>query len=217
MSNVLIVSAHPNQQSFNHALAAQANSLLTDNHWTVKQSDLYQMEFNALMGPNDINGDTEHGSLTAMQLEGLTAQRFSQDIELEQNKLRDADLIILQFPLWWGSYPAILKGWIERVCSYGFAYGSDKQLRGKKVLLSVTTGGAANRHEEQYYSDKLNMMANEVFGYMAMTVIPPLISHGPASANDEQRKGLLTQHKAYITELALSISADNREDFGLPV
>ena len=46
------------------------------------------------------------------------------DIAREQDKLRWADTVILQFPLWWFSMPAILKGWIERVYAYGFAYRS---------------------------------------------------------------------------------------------
>ena len=41
----------------------------------------------------------------------------------EQDKLRWADALILQFPLWWFTMPAILKGWVERVYAYGFAYG----------------------------------------------------------------------------------------------
>src|SRR3546814_1822066 len=49
--------------------------------------------------------------------------RQSRDIALEQEKLLWADALILQFPLWWFSMPAILKGCVERVYAYGFAYG----------------------------------------------------------------------------------------------
>src|SRR3546814_19564364 len=49
--------------------------------------------------------------------------RQSRDIALEQEKLLWADALILQFPLWWFSMPAILKGWLERVYASGFAYG----------------------------------------------------------------------------------------------
>src|SRR3546814_6853893 len=45
------------------------------------------------------------------------------DIAREQDKLLWADAVILQFPMWWFSMPAILKGWVERVYAYGFAYG----------------------------------------------------------------------------------------------
>src|SRR3546814_18384746 len=80
--------------------------------------------------------------------------RQSRDIALEQEKLLWADALILQFPLWWFSMPAILKGWVERVYAYGFAYGvgehSDTRwggcygegaMAGKRGILIVTAGG----------------------------------------------------------------------------
>ena len=47
----------------------------------------------------------------------------TQDVEDEQAKLRQADAIVFQFPIWWFSFPAILKGWVDRVFAYGLAYG----------------------------------------------------------------------------------------------
>ena len=44
------------------------------------------------------------------------------EIHAEQQKLLDADLIVLQFPLWWYNLPAILKGWIDRVFTSGFGF-----------------------------------------------------------------------------------------------
>lgn len=62
--------------------------------------------------------------------------------------LRAADLLILQFPLWWFAAPAILKGWLDRVLVYGPMYNSRLRhehgaMRGKRALLSVTTGSSA--------------------------------------------------------------------------
>jgi putative NADPH-quinone reductase len=51
-----------------------------------------------------------------------------------------ADLIIMQFPLWWYSIPAVLKGFNDRFFSMGWAYGGGQALIGKKVLVSMTTG-----------------------------------------------------------------------------
>lgn len=47
----------------------------------------------------------------------------SDDVAKEQQELLWADSVILQFPLWWYSMPAIRKGWVDRVYAYGFAYG----------------------------------------------------------------------------------------------
>jgi multimeric flavodoxin WrbA len=74
-------------------------------------------------------------------------------------KILAADAVILQFPLWWFGMPAILKGWIDRVYAYGFAYGykgvgnrfryGDGALKGKRAMLSVMCGGP-----EQDYSPR---------------------------------------------------------------
>lgn len=71
----------------------------------------------------------------------------------EQHKLLAADAVVFQFPLWWFGFPAILKGWVDRVFAYGFAYGyrgagnryryGDGALAGKRAMLSVTVGGPA--------------------------------------------------------------------------
>ncbi|WP_216360153.1 NAD(P)H-dependent oxidoreductase [Sphingobium yanoikuyae] len=78
----------------------------------------------------------------------------TEDVVAEQDKLLWADALILTFPLWWFSMPAILKGGIDRVYSYSFAYGvgehSDQRwgdrygegkLAGKRAMLIVTAGG----------------------------------------------------------------------------
>jgi NAD(P)H dehydrogenase (quinone) len=122
--------------------------------------------------------------------------------------LLQADLVILQFPIWWGSFPAILKGWIERVCAYGFAYSPDKQLAGKQLMLSVTTGGAANEVECQYYLDKISTMANEVFGYMKMEITAPHFVHGPTSLSAVSRAQSLENFGEHLGRVIESMAAN---------
>ena len=63
------------------------------------------------------------------------------DVEAEQEKLRNADVIVLQYPLWWYGWPALLQQWMEDVFVRGFSHGSSgTALRGKKLVVSVTTG-----------------------------------------------------------------------------
>ena len=67
---------------------------------------------------------------------------YQVDIEAEQLALLDADVIVLQFPLYWYSVPALLKKWIDDVLAYNFAYGAEgDKLRGKALILSFTVGG----------------------------------------------------------------------------
>ncbi|GAA1818089.1 NAD(P)H-dependent oxidoreductase [Nesterenkonia flava] len=74
------------------------------------------------------------------------------EIHREQQRLAEASLLIIQFPLWWYGPPAILKGWFDRVLMNGFAHGGvdpalgyprrygDGELAGRKALVLVTAG-----------------------------------------------------------------------------
>lgn len=71
----------------------------------------------------------------------------------EQNLLQEADVIVFQFPLYWYSVPPMLKKWFDDVLTYGFAYGENgDKLKGKKVLLSITTGGAEEAYSATGYN-----------------------------------------------------------------
>ncbi|MCB0402841.1 MAG: NAD(P)H-dependent oxidoreductase [Flavobacteriales bacterium] len=67
---------------------------------------------------------------------------FKIDIKAEQQAMLRADLIIFQYPLFWYSTPAVLKEWIDQVFEYGFAFGRDAKLTGKKVVASFTMGSS---------------------------------------------------------------------------
>lgn len=71
-------------------------------------------------------------------------------VQDEQARLMQADVIVLQFPFYWYSYPALLKKWIDEVFVFGFAHGTGgDKLAGKPLIFSLTTGAAA----EQYQPD----------------------------------------------------------------
>lgn len=125
----LWVLAHPEANSLNGRLRDVGVAALRADGWDVAESDLYRDGFDPLLV-------TEGGA----------------DVRAEQDKLRDADLLVLQFPLWWYSMPAILKGWVDRVFEAGFAYDvidpgtgrarkyGDGGLVGKRALAVVTAG-----------------------------------------------------------------------------
>ncbi|WOH36810.1 NAD(P)H-dependent oxidoreductase [Thalassotalea fonticola] len=203
MKNALLVTAHPYTESFNFTLRTQAIELLNKFDWQVNTSDLYQQGFNPILGPADFPNISASVPLSLPKQQEIAHQQalFSNDISSEQSKLLDANLLILQFPLWWGSYPAILKGWIERVISRGYGYGSNNLLSGKRVLLSVTTGGANDDDEIEYYQKKIQELGVDVFPYAKMEVLKPIINHGPSHSNEKQRKNLLSSSKNQLISL----------------
>jgi CPA2 family monovalent cation:proton (H+) antiporter-2 len=78
------------------------------------------------------------------------------NVEAEQKKLTNADIIVLQFPIFWYSCPALLAKWMEDVFVRGFSHGSQgKALVGKKLLLSFTTGAPESAYDESFPMDAM--------------------------------------------------------------
>lgn len=75
-------------------------------------------------------------------------QGFQVDVAAEQALLTQADIIVFQFPLYWSTYPALMKLWFDEVFTYNFAFGPNgDKLKGKKVLLSITCGATENSYQ----------------------------------------------------------------------
>ncbi|XP_046570988.1 ribosyldihydronicotinamide dehydrogenase [quinone]-like [Haliotis rubra] len=134
--NVLIVYAHPKPESFNGALLRKAVEVLSSEGHNVVVSDLYKMNFDPLVRLEDFSVSDSGPS------------DVSRDVQEEVDKVEKADLVVFQFPLYWSSFPAILKGWMDRVIQVisgfvrktGFYEEGDLRVRGKRALLSFTTG-----------------------------------------------------------------------------
>ncbi|OCQ23086.1 FMN reductase [Pseudoalteromonas luteoviolacea] len=78
---------------------------------------------------------------------------FKIDIQAEQNALINADVIVLQFPFYWYSIPALLKKWLDDVFAYDFAFGANgDKLKGKDLILSFTVGGPEESYDPLGYN-----------------------------------------------------------------
>lgn len=144
--------AHPRHESFNHRLYQEGADALRERY-TVATSDLYAQGFDPVLGTQDL-GDLASvpGNLAEQAGEAYTRGQLAPDVRTEQEKLAAAELLVIQFPLWWYGMPAILKGWFDRVLSAGFAYGDqdpelgvprrygDGGLTGRRALIVVTAG-----------------------------------------------------------------------------
>ncbi|KAJ9142406.1 NAD(P)H dehydrogenase (Quinone) [Pleurostoma richardsiae] len=191
---VLIVFAHPEPQSLNGALLQTMVDELEVQGHEVKVSDLYAMQWKSQVDRADfpqIASDTRLRT-TAASKEATALNRLTEDVKREQEKLLWADTIILQFPLWWFTMPAILKGWIDRVFSCGFAYGvgehNDKRwgdrygegkLSGKSAMLVVTVGGWREHYSARGINgpigDLLFPINHGVLYYTGLRVLPSFI------------------------------------------
>lgn len=196
MMNVLIVFAHPERHSLNGALLDAAVAELQAQGHEVKVSDLYGMHWKAAVDRNDfpdLSADERLRVASASSRE-FAKDRLTDDVKAEQDKLRWADTVILQFPLWWFAMPAILKGWIDRVYACGFAYGvgehSDSRwgdrygegmMAGKRAMLIVTAGGWPEHYSERGINgdidDLLFPINHGILFYPGFTVLPPFVAY----------------------------------------
>ena len=72
---------------------------------------------------------------------------FKINVPVEQQRLVKADIIVLEFPIFWYSAPSILERWMEETFQHGFSHGSTgDKLKGKKLVLSFTTGAPAEMY-----------------------------------------------------------------------
>lgn len=192
--NVLIVYAHPEPQSLNGSIKDFAVQHLQRQGHQVRVSDLYAMRWKVQLDAADtlapLVGD--HYDAAVDSRFAFENNQQSADIAAEQEKLRWADSVLFQFPLWWFSMPAIMKGWFERVYANGFAYGvgehseqhwgdryGEGNLAGKRAMLVVTTGGWESHYGPRGINGDINELLfpiqHGMLFYPGFSVLPPLV------------------------------------------
>jgi putative NADPH-quinone reductase len=150
-TKILVILAHPNKQSYNHAIAFSAVKQLQENGHNVIFHDLYTEKFDPL----------------------LPSQEFPSEVTLPSNirqhcdELRLADGIIIVHPNWWGQPPAILKGWVDRVMRPGVAYkflegdkgeGIPLGLLKAKAAIVFNTANTPSKREQMVFGDPLQLL-----------------------------------------------------------
>lgn len=132
---VLIIYAHPDSGSFNHAILKTVETALTQRHQSYQVIDLYAENFNPVMNAAEAKG------------------QLSEETKKYQQLIKKSESIIFIFPVWWFRAPAILEGFCDKVFTPGFAYRFKKiigtyglpvpLLRDKKVRAFITHGAPA--------------------------------------------------------------------------
>lgn len=205
--NVLIVHAHPEPASFSTALCTTAEQVLREQGHQVTVSDLYAMNFNPVASAADFAAreQPEYLVYALEQRHGVKNGTLAPDIQAEIAKVQAADLLILNFPLYWMSVPAILKGWIDRVFVSGLFYGGKRVydqggMRGKKALLAVTLGGRDymfgpdSLHGELFGpSGMLRSVLQGSLGYVGMEVLEPFVAWHVPYVSEQARADYLGQ------------------------
>ncbi|XP_034516293.1 ribosyldihydronicotinamide dehydrogenase [quinone] isoform X4 [Ailuropoda melanoleuca] len=189
---VLIVYAHQEPRSFNGSLKKVAVEELSKQGCAITVSDLYAMDFEPRATRKDVIDRDLHlpvvikteevmcgaqhliGALSNPKFfnygveayEAFKKRSLASDITDEQKKVQEADLVIFQFPLYWFSVPAILKGWMDRVLCQGFAF----DIPG-------------------FYDS--GFLKHGALHFCGFKVLAPQISFAPEIASEEERKAMV--------------------------
>lgn len=210
--HVLIVHAHPEPQSFTTSMMKTAVADLTAAGHTVEVSDLYEMNWNPVASREDFGSRKNPDYLTYAleQRFSYEAGTIAADIAAEVEKVKRADLIMLSFPLYWFSVPAILKGWIDRVMLSGVCYGGMRfydngGLKGKKAVLSFTLGGRDHMFGPGAIHGELDMMLRPLLrgtlAYTGLEVLPFFAGYHIPYLKPEARENIMQDYKAWLKTL----------------
>lgn len=136
----LIIYAHPNSASFNHAILDSV--VASSQGHTVIVRDLYHLHLDPILTWTEFKQTLQH--------------QYVPEIQQEHHYFQQADRITLIYPLWWMGFPAILKGYLDRVISYGFAYTDGKEksiglLQDKQIQQFITLGNPIEEYRQKGY------------------------------------------------------------------
>ncbi len=211
--NVLIVFAHPGPMSFSAALKDAALASLTADGHAVTVSDLYAMRWNPALGPDEFAHDRADAAFLDLSREQEHAHRrdsHAADVRAEQAKVAAADVVLFHFPVWWFGMPAILKGWVDRVFSRGFAYSAGRKyerghFKGKRAMLCISTGTASTLYEpDGIDGDLLHVLwpiHNGMLAYTGFTVLPPFVAWMPGRVDAAAREAYLVAYRERLSAL----------------
>ncbi len=183
-----IVLAHPEPNSYNAHLATTARRALERSGWTTTVSDLYQLGFDPCERASHYASplDRARFDVQAEQRHASAAGTLPAAVIAEIGLLDRADLLILQYPMWWHLPPAILKGWFDRVFAYGEVYTSRTRFEsgrfaGKRALLSLTVGTSEETYAFNGRSGDIDLLlwpVNFTLAYVGFSVLRPFVAYG---------------------------------------
>lgn len=142
--HVLVILAHPETSSLNARLAAEVMGGIEESGHSAEIADLAREGFDPRILPADLSFYRGAGPLPG-------------DVSREQQRVEQADALVLVFPVYWWSMPSLLKGWIDRVFTQGWAFGSDERgkiiglLRDRPVHILATASGSPGSYERHGY------------------------------------------------------------------
>jgi NAD(P)H dehydrogenase (quinone) len=175
MKKILIINGHPDKESFNYALSEAYKIGAKKSTAEIQEINIRELNFN----PN-----LQFGYRKRTELEP--------DLLEAQEKLKWADHLVLVYPIWWGSVPAIMKGFLDRVLLPGFAFNKretslwwNKCFTGKTARIICTLDQPAWYYKWIYRSPSHNAMKKLTLNYIGVKKVR-ITTIGPIRLSKEK-------------------------------
>ncbi|OMF28484.1 NAD(P)H-dependent oxidoreductase [Paenibacillus peoriae] len=187
--NINILYGHPYAKSFNKAILEQVIAHLNVRGANVKVKDLIQMSFNPMVGLKD--------------LEAKVTNVLPEEIVKEQEDLLWADALIIISPVWWGGFPAVIKGYIDRVFTTGLIRSSDGVygLEGKRAYSIFTTGSSEDYIRISHQKDMLYAANDNLFGFAKFSDAEIKLLCSVPRVTLEERKAMLLDVNRFVDRI----------------
>lgn len=208
--NILFVYAHDDPASFGASMHNRALSFFEQKGYKAVISDLYASGFHPVAAKWDFKSLS--GAHKNYMLEQNSAVHsdgaFAEDIKAEIEKIRSADIVVFEFPLWWSSTPAVLKGWFDKVFAMGVAWDGDHRyksglLGGKKAMVITSAGD----REQDYSPDGIHgatitqhlyPLLHSTLAHAGFDVYRPFITTGLTNSDEEERQKHIDELGIYL-------------------
>ena len=188
---VLVILGHPDSgDSFNRAIARTASRVLTELGYEPVLRDLYAEKFDPVMPFGE---------------EKLPIEELPQPVQKEIRLVREACGFVFVHPNWWGTPPAILKGWIDRVFRAGFAYsfsadGVVSNFTDKAVQVFTTSNTPRDVELAVYHDPLENFWKTIVFGLVGSKTFGRRNFESIIMSTPEERAQWLAEVESLIKE-----------------
>ncbi|WP_077610311.1 NAD(P)H-dependent oxidoreductase [Clostridium sp. Marseille-P2415] len=183
--NHLIVFAHPNPNSFGKGIVDAAVKASEEKGANVEVRDLYAMGFDPILKPSDF--------------EAFQSGKIPEDILTEQKYIKWADVITFIHPIWWSAQPGIMKGYVDRVFSNGFAYeyvdgAAHGLLSGKKGMVFATSGSPNEAYEANGMHHSMKQITDQgIFHFCGVEEVKHTFYGAVPYVTEETRKDYLKE------------------------
>ncbi|WP_344597928.1 NAD(P)H-dependent oxidoreductase [Actinomadura vinacea] len=197
----MIVHAHPEPDSFSSAQSVAAAQALGEAGYTVDVLDLYAEGWAPVLDRHEFPSAEQPFKPQAEQMRAVKNGTLDATVASHLDRVLVADLLVLSFPMWWFSMPAVLKGWVDRVFVMGGVFGGDHglfdqaALHGKRAVLLLTTGGPSESFQSDgafgSMTDFLFHIHRGMLEFVGYDVLDPVITYGPAHLAQRDRANAL--------------------------